>query len=126
MNDDIRLRAPTPADLERCAAICFDAFGGINADHGFPSDFPTPEVAAGLMGLVFSTPDVTGVVAEVDGRVVGSNFLWASGLVAGVGPITVDPGVQARSVGRRLMEHVLAVARERGFAGVRLVQAAFN
>ena len=126
MDDGIKLRPPTPADLERCAAICFDAFGGINARHGFPSDFPAPDVAAGLMGLVFNTPDVTGVVAEEDGRVVGSNFLWDGGLVAGIGPITVDPAVQARAVGRRLMEHVLAVARERGFASVRLVQAAFN
>jgi ribosomal protein S18 acetylase RimI-like enzyme len=126
MDDDIRLRPPVPADLERCAAICFDAFGGINALHGFPSDFPAPEAAAGLMGLVFNSPDVVGVVAEQGGRVVGSNFLWAGGPVAGIGPITVDPTVQARSVGRRLMEHVLAVARERGFAGVRLVQAAFN
>ena len=126
MDDAIRFRPPTPADLERCAAICFDAFGAINARHGFPSDFPAPEVSTGLMGLVFSTPDVTGVVAEEGGRVVGSNFLWDGGLVAGIGPITVDPAVQARAGGRRLMEHVLGVARERGFASVRLVQAAFN
>jgi hypothetical protein len=44
----------------------------------------------------------------------------------GVGPITVETAVQARSVGRRLMERVLERARERHAAGVRLVQAAFN
>ena len=125
-SDRITLRPPTPADQSVLARICFDAFGGINQRHGFPSDFPAPEAAAGLMGMVLSSPHVYGVVAEVGGRVVGSNFLWESDAIAGVGPITVDPSAQAGSVGRRLMENVLARAREKKFAGVRLVQAAHN
>jgi N-acetylglutamate synthase-like GNAT family acetyltransferase len=59
-------------------------------------------------------------------RVVGSCFLWELGQIAGIGPVTVDPTVQARRVGRQLMESVLARARVDGVAGVRLVQAAFN
>jgi GNAT superfamily N-acetyltransferase len=47
-------------------------------------------------------------------------------IIAGVGPITIDPGVQNASVGRKLMEAVLARAAERKFSGVRLVQAAFH
>jgi len=46
------------------------------------------------------------VVAEVDGRVVGSNFLYEGDPIAGVGPISVDPEYQ-RGVGRRLMEAVI-------------------
>jgi hypothetical protein len=46
--------------------------------------------------------------------------------IAGIGPITVDPGVQNRGVGRKLMDAVLDRARERNFVGVRLVQAAFH
>jgi hypothetical protein len=42
---------------------------------------------------------------------------------AGVGPITVDPGVQDAAIGRRLMEAVLARAHQQGIASVRLVQA---
>ena len=127
MTPDLTLRRASPADLDACAAICFDAFGGVNARHGFPSDFPSPDVARGLMEFVLGQPrHVYGVVAEVGGRVVGSNFLWEGGPISGVGPITVDPAVQAKSVGRRLMEAVLARARERHAAGVRLVQAAFN
>jgi ribosomal protein S18 acetylase RimI-like enzyme len=125
--DTVRLRRPTPADAESCATICFDAFCGINARHGFPPDFAGREVAAGLMEWVLNNPQVYGVVAEdASGRVIGSNFLWEADTIAGIGPITVDPAAQERSVGRRLMEHVLDRVAERRFPGVRLVQAAFN
>jgi hypothetical protein len=58
--------------------------------------------------------------------VVGSNFLWENGTIAGVGPITIDPDAQNAAVGRRLMEDVLRRAKERNIAGVRLVQAAYH
>lgn len=126
MNDGIHLRRATPADAAACARICFEAFEGIGQRHGFPPDFPAPEAAAGLMDMLLHNPHVFGVVAEAGGTVVGSNFLWEAEPVMGVGPITVDPSVQARSVGRRLMERVLERAAERKAAGVRLCQAAFN
>jgi predicted N-acetyltransferase YhbS len=66
------------------------------------------------------------VVAEADGRIIGSNCLDERSAIAGIGPITVDPDVQNRSVGRRLMQAVLDRARERGFPGVRLLQSAFH
>ena len=47
-------------------------------------------------------------------------------MIAGVGPITVDPTTQNDGVGRRLMEHVLERATQKKFPGVRLVQAAFH
>jgi hypothetical protein len=65
-------------------------------------------------------------VAESDGRLAGSNCLDERGVIAGLGPITVNPNVQNRGAGRKLMEAVLDRARERNFAGVRLVQAAFH
>jgi predicted N-acetyltransferase YhbS len=126
MNGDIYIRGVSHKDAAACARICFDAFKGINERHGFPPDFDTPERPAGLMNMLLHNPHVYGVVAEVGGRVVGSNFLWEADPVMGVGPITVEPSAQARSVGRRLMEAVLARARDRHAASVRLVQAAFN
>jgi Acetyltransferase (GNAT) family len=66
------------------------------------------------------------VVAEADGRVVGSNFLWENRAIAGIGPITIDPATQNIAVGRRLMEDVLRRTRGRHVAGVRLVQAAYH
>jgi predicted N-acetyltransferase YhbS len=126
MTEDIRLRPAAPADHSVLSKICFDAFGGINRRHGFPPEFPAPEVAEGLLAMVLNSPHVYGVVAEKDGRIVGSNFLWEGDAIAGVGPVTVHPSVQGGSVGRRMMENVLERAKEKGFAGVRLVQAAFN
>jgi hypothetical protein len=58
--------------------------------------------------------------------VVGSNFLDERSTVAGIGPITVDPAVQNRAVGRQLMQHVLDRVTQRHFPGVRLVQAAYH
>jgi hypothetical protein len=75
---------------------------------------------------VLAHSEVYSVVAEIDGEIVGSNFLWEGGLIAGVGPITVAPSAQNAAVGRRLMERVLERAREQRFAGVRLVQAAYH
>ena len=80
-------------------------------EHNFPPDFPSSEVASGLITSLLSRGDVYSVVAEVDGRVVGSNFLWENGTIAGVGPITIDPAAQNAAVGRRLMEDVLQRAR---------------
>ncbi len=123
---DLRLRAGRPEDAEDCGSICYGAFRAISDEHNFPPDFPSPEVAGGLLASMLSREDVYSVVAEADGRVVGSNFLWENGTIAGVGPITIDPGAQNAAVGRRLMEDVLRRAEERNIAGVRLVQAAYH
>jgi len=120
----VTIREAVPADAEACAQICFDAFGGIQDHHRFPRDFPVLEAAAGVMGMWIPHPSVWGVVAELDGRIVGSNFLDERDPIRGVGPITVDPQGQNAGVGRKLMEAVL----ERGWEapGIRLLQDAFH
>jgi predicted N-acetyltransferase YhbS len=123
---EVRIRPASPEDTAACAQICYQAFSSINAAHNFPSDVPTPEAAAGLLSQIFSTPGMYCVVAEIDGRIVGSNVLDERAIIAGVGPITVDPGTQNCGVGRKLMQAVLDRARESHAAGVRLVQAAFH
>ncbi len=123
----ITLREPRPGDAQDLGRICYEAFKTISEAHGFPPDFPSPEVAAGLMTLMIANPVVYGVVADNGSGVpVGSNFLWEADGVAGVGPITVDPAAQNSSIGRELMNAVLRRADERGFQSVRLVQAAFH
>lgn len=122
----VRLRAGRPMDAETCGAICYRAFKAVANQHNFPSDFPAPEAAAGLMSHLLTRTDVYSVVAEVEGQVAGSNFLWENHAIAGVGPITVDPGIQNATVGRQLMADVMERARVRGVAGVRLVQAAYH
>jgi predicted N-acetyltransferase YhbS len=122
----LTIRQAKPEDVAASAKICFDAFYKINTDHGFPPDLPSAEHAAGLMSLMFAHPGFYCVVAEEDGRIVGSNCMDERSPIAGIGPITVDPGAQNHGVGRGLMQAVLNRSRARNFPGVRLVQAAFH
>jgi predicted N-acetyltransferase YhbS len=123
---NITLREGRPEDAQHSGLICYEAFTAIAEQHHFPPDFPSAEVAIGLLSTLLARPDIYSVVAEIDGRLVGSNFLWESTTIAGIGPITVDPRVQNGQVGRQLMNDVLDRARAQGFAGVRLVQAAYH
>jgi predicted N-acetyltransferase YhbS len=123
---EVVVRAATPDDSSVCGQICYEAFSKISAKHGFPSDFPGPEAATGALSMMFSNPGFYCVVAESDGRIVGSNCLDERSLIAGIGPITVDPGTQNAGVGRKLMQAVMDRARERHPAGMRLLQAAYH
>jgi GNAT superfamily N-acetyltransferase len=123
---NLQLRPASLEDAENCGLICFEAFKAIAEQHNFPPDFPSPEVAIGLLLSLLSRRDVYAVLAEIDGRAVGSNFLWERSSIAGIGPITIDPAVQNSRVARALMENVLERARKQRFAGVRLVQAAYH
>ena len=64
----------------------------------FERDDMTP---TGLVSGLIAHPGFFGIVAEHDGRIVGSNFLDERSMIAGVGPITVDPMCRiVRSAGR--------------------------
>ncbi|HEX3080919.1 MAG TPA: GNAT family N-acetyltransferase [Puia sp.] len=123
---NLTMRPGKTEDAKACGAICYKAFKAIADEHNFPPDFPDTEVAVGLMNFGFSSPGVYSVVAEVDGQIVGSNFLWESRFVGGVGPITGDPVCQNTEVGKKLMENVLLRAEDIKLASVRLVQAAYH
>ena len=118
------LREVEPGDAEACAQICFDAFGSFHDHHRFPRDFPVLEAAAQLMGMFIPHPSIWGVVAETDGKIVGSNFLDERDPIRGVGPITVDPQTQDTGIGRQLMTAV--IERGEGAPGIRLLQDSFN
>jgi predicted N-acetyltransferase YhbS len=122
----LRLRAGTPAVAPELGRICYEAFRTIAEAHRYPPDFPSPAVAAGLLESFLKHPAFFHVVAEEDGRIVGSNFMDERNAVYGVGPITVTPETQNRGVGRRLMEAVLHRAEDRSAPGTRLVQAGYH
>lgn len=123
-DQEVTLRPAETADADACAQIVFDAFGAIQDRHRFQRDFPALEAAAGLMKVFIPHPMIWGVVAEINGRVVGSNFLDERSPIRGVGPITVTPAGQDSGVGRELMKAVLD--RGEGAPGVRLLQDAFH
>ncbi len=122
----MQIRRAELEDVPVCGKICYEAFAKINADHGFPPDLPSVEFAQKLLSMMFSNSGFYCVVAEEDGKILGSNCLDERASIFGVGPITVDPAAQNRRVGRALMQAVMDRAKERKAAGVRLVQAAFH
>ena len=123
---NVTVRPARASDTSECARICYQAFDTIARAHNFPPDFPDAEVAAGLTAMLLAHQGVNALVAELDGKVVGSNFVDERGAIWGLGPVTVDPAVQNHGVGEQLMRAALARAEQRRPAGVRLVQAGYH
>jgi predicted N-acetyltransferase YhbS len=122
----LTLRRSRPDDAAAAGDICYRAFKTIAEAHNFLPDFPSPEVAAGLLSGLMRHDRFFDLVAESDGRIAGSNFLDERNSIAGIGPITIDPDAQNSRAGHALMQAVLERAREQGFAGIRLVQAGYH
>lgn len=123
---DLILRDAASDDVPAIGEILFTAFKTIAEQHGFPPDMPSSEMATGLADMLVGHPGVWGVVAELDGRVVGSNFMDERSQITGLGPITVDPNVQNQSIGRSLMERAITRVRDEKRPGVRLLQATYH
>ncbi|HEX4064701.1 MAG TPA: GNAT family N-acetyltransferase [Acidobacteriaceae bacterium] len=123
---EVTIRQATPEDAAVAGALCYKAFSAISDEHNFPCDLPNQETAIGMLRMMFGHPGFYCVVAESGGRIVGSNCLDERSIIAGVGPITIDPDAQNGGAGRKLMQAVMDRANERGAPGIRLVQAAFH
>jgi predicted N-acetyltransferase YhbS len=123
---NLKLRPATREDAAPCGVIDFEAFKSISSQHNFPWDFPSVDAAIELTTALLSNPGFHAVIAELDGKVVGSNFLDERNPISGVGPISVDPAVQNQTIGRHLMLAVMERSAQRGFAGCRLVQSAYH
>jgi predicted N-acetyltransferase YhbS len=122
----LSLRRAAAADTAAVAEICYRAFKAIADAHRFPPDLPSAEVATALVAGLLSHGRFFAVVAEVDGRIVGSNFLDERNAVSGVGPVTVDPQLQNAGAGHALMQAVMRRSQERGFPAIRLVQTSYH
>ena len=120
----IKIRKATLGDAASCGLIIYEAFKAVTDRHGFASDFPSAVAATEFANTLISHPNIFSVVAEEDGSVVGSNFLWERDPIRGVGPVTIDPRHQARGLGRQLMTVVLE--RAQSAVGARGVADAFN
>jgi len=46
---EVKLRRGVAADAEICGRICYSAFKTISEAHNFAPDFPSPDVAIGLL-----------------------------------------------------------------------------
>lgn len=122
----LTLRRACGDDAAELGRILFTAFQTLADRHGFPPDFPSIEVACRVVAMLTAHPSAYGVAALVDGRLAGSNFMDLRSPIAGIGPISVDPEVQNRGTGRRLMQAAIEEAAARNAAGIRLVQSAYH
>lgn len=122
----LELIKPEPQHIPELARICFEAFKVVHERHGLLPDIATIDVATHFMEMLVTRGDFYGVVARVDGNLVGSNFISFTDPVSSVGPVTVDPSHDGRGIGRAMMNDVLARAKQKGVQQIRLLQDAFN
>lgn len=123
----LKFRPGNRDDAYKVGTIISNAFSTIAQKHGFPSDFPSIDIAKDAAMSLLSNPNFYSVIAEEDSEVIGINFLdERSNKVAGIGPLAVDPKSQNKGVGRQLMIDTMQRARDKKFAGMRLLQASYH
>lgn len=82
------------------------------------------------MEKIVTNPQTCGIVAEVDGEIVGfTELAWyvipSKGLIAWIEEVVVDERARGRGVGRALTERLLEIAKERGCRQVKLTASNF-
>jgi GNAT superfamily N-acetyltransferase len=120
------VREAAPEDGDDCGRIFYDAFESIATRHNLPIEPPSREFTRLMVGEMLANDGLVGLVAERGGEVLGSAFVDERTVIAGIGPVTVDPAAQDHQVGRTLMETALQRERDRGAVGARLVQTAYH
>jgi predicted N-acetyltransferase YhbS len=110
-------------DAERCGKIGYEVHKNISSAHGYPCEQPSEEFGIGLIRSLLDNPNSWGVLAERQGKILGSIFLhkFPSSPVAVIGPLTVHPSAEG-GVGRTLMDAALTHARKQNHDQIRLVQ----
>jgi predicted N-acetyltransferase YhbS len=111
-------------DAETCGKIGYEAHKTISSAHGYPSEQPSEEFGIGLIKRLLDNPNSWGVLAERQGKTLGSIFLhkFPPSPVVVIGPLTVHPSSEG-GVGKKLMYAALDRARKQNYDQIRLVQS---
>jgi GNAT superfamily N-acetyltransferase len=120
------VREASSDDAEHCGRIFYEAFESIATRHRLPIEPSSREFTQFMVGQMLTRNGFVGLVAERNGEVLGSAFVDERAVIAGIGPVTVDPAAQDAGVGRELMKAALRREHDRGAVGVRLVQTAYH
>jgi ribosomal protein S18 acetylase RimI-like enzyme len=112
-------------DADRAGDVNFVAFYDVALRHGQPPVVTSATDARSYVRHLLAFDPLGGSVAELDGEVVGMAWVHVRGPVATIGPVAVDPRVQGRGLGRRLVERCIEAAGPR-VPQVRLVQESYN
>ena len=118
------IRSIERSDAESCGKIGYQAHKTISSAHGYPCEQPSEEFGIGLIRSLLGNPNSWGVLAEQQGKVLGSIFLheFPPSPVAVIGPLTVHPSAEG-GIGRRLMDAALIHAHKQNHDQIRLVQS---
>ena len=111
-------------DAETCGKIGYQAHKTISSAHGYPCEQPSEEFGIDLIRMLLSNPNSWGVLAEREGKILGSIFLhkFPPSPVAVIGPLTVYPSAEG-GIGRKLMDAALFQAHKQNYDQIRLVQS---
>ena len=112
-------------DVKSCGKTGYQAHKTISSAHGYPSEQPSEEFGIGLIRSLLENPNSWGVLAERQGKTLGSIFLhkFPPSPVAVIGPLTVHPSAEGGGVGRMLMDAALTQAHKQNYDQIRLVQS---
>jgi GNAT superfamily N-acetyltransferase len=119
------VRALEERDADRAGDVNFVAFYDVALRHGQSPVVTTPGDARGYVRHLLAFDPLGGLVAELDGAIVGMAWIHQRRPVATIGPVAVEPRVQGRGIGRLLVERCIEAAGPR-IPQVRLVQESFN
>lgn len=123
---NITLREARINDAKECGAICYEAFRLVSQQYNFPPNFSSANGSVETLSKIISCLGFWGVVAVVNGQIIGSNFIDQRSKIVSFGPITVHPNMQNKGLGRRLMEYVLQRLSSNGLFAGRLVQSTYH
>ena len=121
----LMIRTIEQDDVVSCGKIGYEAHRAISSAHGYPSEQPSEEFGIGLIRRLLGNPNSWGVLAERQGKTLGSIFLhkFPPSPVAVIGPLTVHPSAAGSGVGRKLMDAALSRAHKQNYDQIRLVQS---
>lgn len=122
----MELRPVQTKDIQTCGKVMYEAFKDISQRHNFPPDFPNPAAAEGLLSDLLNAPAFDAFVAEEEGRILGSIFVSRRSQVGGISVLTIDPKVQNRGVGRRLLQHGMRFLAEQGHTRQQIIQVGYH
>ena len=122
---NLLIRPIRRSDAVSCGKIGYEAHKTVSSTHGYPSEQLSEEFGIGLIKSLLDNPNSWGVLAERQGKILGSIFLhkFPPSPVAAIGPLTVHPSVEGGGVGRMLMDAALTEAHKQHYDQIRLVQS---
>src|SRR5918996_143220 len=72
----LTIRSNEQNDMNDCGRIGYEAHKFISSIHGYPSEQPSEEYGIALIRSLLNNPYSWGVLAERQGKILGSIFLY--------------------------------------------------